>query len=190
MNEKHYHLHKEWILTSTDQEKTLAQKHNDILERYNKSSKELPEIPFGSKVLIHEPSNRGIYQWERSGTVTELLPNRQYKIMCNRSGKIIIRNRLFIKLADNQIRSPIISPKHQILSQQNQQLTNPPEQNDTPLLDPELPHTPQPENIEITQPITNVQKILHALKCLYDLYNLKERFFKTLCIFYKLDRCS
>ena len=168
MNEKYYHLHKEWILTSTDQEKALAQKHNDILERYNKSSKELPEIPLGSKVLIHEPSNRGIYQWKRSGTVTELLPNRQYKIMCNRSGKIIIRNRPFIKLADNQIRSPIISPKHEILSQQNQQLTNPPEQNDTPLLDPELPHTPQPENIEITQPITNVQKILHALKCLAD----------------------
>ena len=92
MNEKYYHLHKEWILTSTDQEKALAQKHNDFLERYNKSSKELPEIPLGSKILIHEPSNRGIYQWKRSGTVTELLPNRQYKIMCNRSGKIIIRN--------------------------------------------------------------------------------------------------
>ena len=61
MNEKHYHLHKEWILTSTDQEKALTQKHNDILERYNKSSKKLPEIPIGSKVLIHEPSNRSIH---------------------------------------------------------------------------------------------------------------------------------
>ena len=61
MNEKHYHLHKEWILTSTDQEKALTQKHNDILERYNKSSKELSEIPIGSKVLIYEPSNRSIH---------------------------------------------------------------------------------------------------------------------------------
>ena len=60
MNEKHHHIHKEWILTSTDQEKALAQKHV-ILERYNKSSKELPEIPLASKVLIHEPSNRGIH---------------------------------------------------------------------------------------------------------------------------------
>ena len=91
MNEKHYHLHKEWILLTTDQEKALAQKHN-ILERYKKSSKELPEIPLGSKVLIHEASNRGIHQWKRSGTVTELLPHRQYKIKCNHSGKITIRN--------------------------------------------------------------------------------------------------
>ena len=143
-------------------------RNNDILERCNKSSKELPEIPLGSKVLIHEPSNRGIRRWKRSGTVTELLPNRQYKIKCNHSGKITIRNRCFIKLIDNQIPSPIIYPKHEILSQQNQQLTNPPEQNDTPLIDPALPHTPQPENIEITQPITNLQKILHALKCLAD----------------------
>ena len=153
MNEKHHHIHKEWILTSTDQEKALAQKHNDILERYNKSSKELPEIPLGSKVLIHEPSNRGIYQWKRSGTVTELLPNRQYKIKCNHSGKITIKNRHFIKLVGNQIPSPIISLKHEILSQQNQQLTNPPKQNNTTLIDPDLTHTPQPENIEITLPM-------------------------------------
>ena len=61
MNEKQYHLHKKWILTTTDLEKALAQKHNDILERHNKSSTEFPEIPLGSKVLIHEPSNRSIH---------------------------------------------------------------------------------------------------------------------------------
>ena len=60
MNEKQYHLHKKWILTTTDLEKALAQKHN-ILERHNKSSTEFPEIPLGSKVLIHEPSNRSIH---------------------------------------------------------------------------------------------------------------------------------
>ena len=128
----------------------------------------MPEITLGSKVLIHELSNRGMHQRKRSGTVTELLPNRQYKINCNHSGKITIKNKRFIKLIGNQIPSPIISPKHEILSLQNQQLTNPPEQNDTPLIDPDLPHNPQPKNVEITQPITNVQKIPRALKCLAD----------------------
>ena len=32
-------------------------------------------------------------------------------------------------------------------------LTNPPKQNNTTLIDPDLPHTPQPENIEITLPM-------------------------------------
>ena len=55
MNEKHFYLHQEWQSTTTEYEKTLSEKHKDILDQYNQSSKELPEIPVGSSVLIHEP---------------------------------------------------------------------------------------------------------------------------------------
>ena len=55
MNEKHYYLHQEWQSTANEYEKALSEKHKDILDQYNQSSKELPEIPVGSSVLIHEP---------------------------------------------------------------------------------------------------------------------------------------
>ena len=57
----------------------ISEKHKDILNQYNQSSKELPDIPVVSNVLIHEPKNKSIHRWINSGIVLDILPNRQYK---------------------------------------------------------------------------------------------------------------
>ena len=97
MNEKHYYIYQEWLSTATESEEALSEKKKKILDQYNQSSEELPEIPVGSSVLIHEPKNKGTHCWIKSGIVVDVLPNQQYRIKCNHSGKITHRNRRFIK---------------------------------------------------------------------------------------------
>ena len=110
-NEKRYHLHQEWLLlTATKYEKALPEKHKDVLNQYNQSSKELSEIPVGFSVLIHEPKNKGIHQWIKSGIVLNVLPNWQYRIKCNHSGKITLKKRWFTKPIEQQTPLPTISP--------------------------------------------------------------------------------
>ena len=62
-NEKHYHLYHEWLSIATEYEIAQSEKHKDILNQYNQSLKELPEIPVGSSALTHEPENKGIHCW-------------------------------------------------------------------------------------------------------------------------------
>ena len=56
----------------------------------------------------------------------DVLPNQQYRIKCNHSGKITLRNRQFIKPIEQQTPLPTISPgnynvkpHHDISPQQN-----------------------------------------------------------------------
>ena len=65
--EKHYHLYHEWLSIATEYEIAQSEKHKDILNQYNQSLKELPEIPVGSSALTHEPENKGIHCWIKSG---------------------------------------------------------------------------------------------------------------------------
>ena len=150
-------------------EKALSEKHKDILNQYHQSSKELPEIPVGSTVLIHEPKNKGIYCWLKSGIGLDVLPNQQYRIKCNHSGKITPRNRWFIKPIEQQTPSPTISPRnnnvkphHDINPQQNipcQPKINPPN-NITRL------------NTDTTLPALQIPKRMpQDLKCLADFNN-------------------
>ena len=149
MNEKHYYLHQEWLSTATKYEKVLSKKHKDILDQDHQSWKELPEIPVGSSVLIHEPKNRGIHLWIKLGIVVDILPNQQYRIKCNHSGKITLRNRQFIKLIEQQTPSPTMSPgnnnvkPHQDVSPQQNNLRQP---------EINLPNDITKSNTEITPP--------------------------------------
>ena len=68
-NEKYYHLHQEWLSTATEYEKAPSEKHEDILNQYNQSSKELPEIPVGSSVNYND-SIKPIEQQTPSPTIS------------------------------------------------------------------------------------------------------------------------
>ena len=99
----------------------------------------------------------------------DILPNQQYRIKCNHSGKITLRNRQFIKLIEQQTPSPTMSPgnnnvkPHQDVSPQQNNLHQP---------EINLPNDITKSNTEITPPTLQIPKrIPRALQCLADFNN-------------------
>ena len=84
-NPKHYHPHKQWILTAHEREITLANRNRLITESYNKSAKELPPLPIGTNVVIqiHFHNNK---KWEKARTIVEVFPHCQYRAKLEGSG--------------------------------------------------------------------------------------------------------
>ena len=97
-NPKLYKLHKDWIISSTDREQAYAQRNERLAKSYNMSARHLPEIPIGSHVAIHGPNNK-FKRWVKTGVVVDILPNRQYCVKVNGSGRVTVRNRRFLKLS-------------------------------------------------------------------------------------------
>ena len=111
-NPKYYELHQGWLISASDHEKALSKRNEEILQKYNSSSKTLPEIPVETHVMIHQPQKKGVPRWSKTGKVASKLPNRQYTITCHATGKVTLHNRKFTKpLTSSPIKAhPIISP--------------------------------------------------------------------------------
>ena len=90
----HYRLHKDWVLSGIEREKAFFKRDQAIEERYNKHAKPLKPLKVQQKVLIQFKG-----KWNRSGRIVETLPNRQYRIRMDGSGRITLRNRRFLKAA-------------------------------------------------------------------------------------------
>ena len=92
---QHLRLHKQWVLTSMQRERLFHSKNQAALQRYNNISKRLVPIKVQSRVLILTRDKRP--RWTQSGIVVMELPFRRYKIKLDGSGRIITRNRRFIR---------------------------------------------------------------------------------------------
>ena len=91
-NPKHYEPHPEWVISASDREKAFAKRNADIASRYNSVSHHLQVLEARTAVLIQEGR-----KWNRSGMIVEVLPNRQYRIRMDGSGRIVLRNRRYIR---------------------------------------------------------------------------------------------
>ena len=92
-----YQLHESWVQQAKQREALFAKRNEKIAERYNKTAHDLQPLPVGSKVLVQ---NRGSYRkgkWDRSGKIMEVLPNRQYHVKLDGSGRVTLQNRRFIR---------------------------------------------------------------------------------------------
>ena len=96
-NLKYYELHQEWIISADEHEKALAKRNEEILTRYNKTAKTLPELSIGTQVLMHQSKKRSTPQWIKTAEIIRKLPNRQYKVKCHATGRVTSRNRRFNK---------------------------------------------------------------------------------------------
>ena len=91
----HLRLHKKWILASKQRE-VLYKKRNEAAQMsYNSKSKLLSPLKPRTKVLLL--TNDRNPRWTLSGMVVRSLPYRQYKVRLDGSGRIIIRNRKFLR---------------------------------------------------------------------------------------------
>ena len=87
---KHYRLHKEWIISADEREEAMSNAKQLMID----GGKELLPLELGSNVVVQE----GDGKWTRTGTVVEVLPNRQYRVRMLASGRVTLRNRRFLKL--------------------------------------------------------------------------------------------
>ena len=92
---KHLRLHKKWIMAAKQRELLLNTTKQASLKRYNKVSRKLDPLNLQTKVLIL--SNNKNPRWNRSGRVVMKLPFRKYRIKLDGSGRVIDRNRRFLR---------------------------------------------------------------------------------------------
>ena len=91
-NLKYYELHQEWIISADEHEKALAKRNEEILTRYNKTAKPLPELSIETQVSIHQPQEKSTPGSIKPEEIISKLPNSQYKVKCHTTGRITLRN--------------------------------------------------------------------------------------------------
>ena len=95
-----YKPHPEWIIAANQREKLLAKRNAKMAEAYNRTAHSLPDLQVSDFVAIQDQHTK---RWERSGRVVEVMPNRQYRIRVDGSGRVTLRNRRFLrKVAPSQ----------------------------------------------------------------------------------------
>ena len=90
-------MRKEWDEIADWREKALAKRCSKIHEKLSEHTKELPQLSRGDLVLVQNQLGNSPRRWEKRGTVTEVLPNRQYRVMMDGSRRISLRNRKFLR---------------------------------------------------------------------------------------------
>ena len=97
-NKRHYNVSRNWRKTLMDRERAMADSNRKIMERYE-NNKVLPPITVGTKVHVQNHANN---RWDRTGTIAEILPFRQYTVHMDGSGRLTKRNRRHLKTKVSQ----------------------------------------------------------------------------------------
>ena len=103
-NPGHYRLHKEWILSAEERERAFS-KRND-LAKLNYDTKSHALAPLAVQTNVRIQSHK---RWDRTGRVVEVLPNRQYRIRIDGSGRVTLRNRRFLRVAEHKLHNSLRS---------------------------------------------------------------------------------
>jgi hypothetical protein len=83
-----------WIIAAKKREEEFAKRNKSLISRYNQSTKELPALEIGANVSIQDTDRDG--RWSRFGVIVDRC-DRKYFIRVHGSGRVISRNRRFIK---------------------------------------------------------------------------------------------
>ena len=86
--------HGQWILAAKNREAAFARRNANTAERYNAFTRDLSPLSIGTEVLIQDHTNKK--RWNETGVVVERY-GRKYEIRMNGSGRIISRNRKFLR---------------------------------------------------------------------------------------------
>ena len=84
VNPKFYRPHKEWVVSAKEREIAYARRNEGIIARYNQIAHPLKELKAHTPVLVQESG-----KWKRAGQIVEVLPNRQYNVRMDGSGRIV-----------------------------------------------------------------------------------------------------
>ena len=101
--------HKEWVISAEERERAYAHRDKKIQKQYNEHAKDLKPMKIQTPVILQEKG-----KWQKTGRVVECLPNRQYRIRMDGSGRITLRNRKYLK---EIINTPTVIPSPMIPQQ-------------------------------------------------------------------------
>ena len=88
---------KEWLLTQSDREVALARRHEVKQEELSRATKTLVPLEVGTVVRLQNQRGPHKQRWDRSGVVIEVLPFSQYKVRVDGTGRVTLRNRVFLR---------------------------------------------------------------------------------------------
>ena len=91
---KLYKPHAEWVAAAQRREEILYRRNAKIVERYNRYTHHLSPLQIGDIVIIQNPLNN---RWKTTGKIVTVLPDRQYRIRVDGSGRVTLRNRRFLR---------------------------------------------------------------------------------------------
>ena len=100
---QHLKVDRHWQYTLRERERKLAEAHNDIAAE--KTCRNLTPLEPGTPVRAQNPVTK---LWDRTGSIVETLPHRQYTVRLDGSGRITLRNRKH--LCPNLAQQPVSTP--------------------------------------------------------------------------------
>ena len=86
--------HRQWIIAAENREKALHQRNSSLQQRYNTFTRELHPLSVGDNVLVQDHDGRK--RWRKLGVIVEKR-DRSYTIRMDGSGRVVRRNRKFLK---------------------------------------------------------------------------------------------
>ncbi|MEL6805249.1 MAG: hypothetical protein AAFO91_15870, partial [Bacteroidota bacterium] len=91
--------HSQWILAAKNREAAFEHRNLTTAKRYNTFTRDLSPLPISTPVLIQDHTNKK--RWNRTGVIVERY-GRKYIIRMNGSGRIVSRNRRFLRACKGQ----------------------------------------------------------------------------------------
>ena len=83
-----------WIIAAQERERQFTERNKALVTRYDQFTKTLPVLQVGDDVLVQDTDNSR--RWSRYGTIVDI-DDRRYTIRLHGSGRVVSRNRKFIK---------------------------------------------------------------------------------------------
>ena len=137
-----YKPHKEWVRAGYQREQMLAKRNEKLAIEYNRTAHILSPLNVGDMIVLQNNINK---RWDRAGFIIEVLPNRQYKIRMQGSGRVTLRNRRFLKKVHSLFGpSGTVLPRHDCNNSPTLNTT----ETDTSTTQPTPEPPPQTENLQ------------------------------------------
>ena len=92
-----YEPRQEWGFLQEDRERALAKRLYHDGSRLAFSTRPLPSLTVGDKVLVQQQTGRDRTRWDKSGEIVEVLPHDQVNMLMDGSRRISLRNRRFVR---------------------------------------------------------------------------------------------
>ena len=91
---KLYRPSRSWVISATDRERAFEKRNAEMRSRYDSTAHQLAPLVPQTRVMVQTKR-----KWDRSGIVVEVLPHRQYRVRIDGSGRVVLRNRRYLKPA-------------------------------------------------------------------------------------------
>ena len=85
-----------WILTRERREQALARRHIAKGSVLSEHTKELTPLSVGDVVQVQNQTGCSVKKWDKSGSVVEVLPFKQYRVKIDGPGRVTLRARQFL----------------------------------------------------------------------------------------------